>query len=107
MCQEMKAELLVVNSKEENGFIEGQIGNQDFVWLGMILHSGLNPSWKLFNGKEPTFNLLDNYMGRYSSHSSRRVDYCALLMRKRGWYPVECERSYLEGVAVCKRPFSE
>ena len=106
-CREMKAELLVVNSREENGFIEGQIASKDYVWLGMIRHGSVHASWELLNGEKPSFNLINDYRNSYAPYRSQSVDYCALLVRERGWYPVECERSYLEGVAVCKRPFSE
>ena len=105
-CREMKAELLVVNSREENRFIEGQIASKDYVWLGMIRHSGLHASWELLNGEEPTFNLIDDYRNSYAPYRSQSVDYCALLIREHGWYDVPCENR-MEGVAVCKRPFSE
>lgn len=107
-CREMKAELLVVNSMEENRFIEGQIASDNYVWLGMVLHRGLDASWQLLNGEEPTFNLIDDYRNRFSPYSpyrSRGEKYCALLIRKRGWYGLECEDG-TNGVAVCKRPFS-
>lgn len=96
----------MVNSKEENRFIEGQIASDDYVWLGMIRHSGLHASWELLNGEEPIFNLINGYRDSYASYRSRSVDYCALLIRERGWYSVACENQ-MEGVAVCKRPFSE
>ena len=35
----------VVNSMEENRFIEGEITSDDYMWLGMILHSGLDASY--------------------------------------------------------------
>ena len=109
-CRQIKAELLVVNSMEENRFIEEQIASDDYVWLGMIRHSGLDASWELLNGEEPTFNLMDDYRHRYSSYGSPYgspgEEYCALLIRKHGWHDVECE-TRMEGVAVCKRPFSE
>ena len=104
----MNAELLVVNSREENQFIEGQIASDSYVWLGMTLQNGLDASWELLNGKEPTFNLLGDFRGRgrYSSYSSPGDEYCALLIRARGWYSVECDETHVHGVAVCKRPFS-
>lgn len=105
-CREMKAELLVVNSKEENRFIEGQITSDDYVWLGMIQRSGLHASWELLNGEKPTFNLINDYRNSYAPYRSRSVDHCALLVPERGWYAVACENQ-IEGVAVCKRPFSE
>lgn len=104
----MNAELLVVNSREENQFIEGQIASDNYVWLGMTLHNGLDASWELLNGKEPTFNLIGDFggRGRYTPYRSRGDEYCALLIRNRGWYAVECDENVMYGVAVCKRPFS-
>ena len=107
-CRRMNADLLVINSKEENRFVEGQIASDNHVWLGMILHSGLDASWELLNGDEPSFNLIEDFrgIGSYSSYRFRGDEYCAILVRNRGWYGMECNEG-MSGVAVCKRPFSE
>jgi len=106
-CRQMNAELLVVNSIEENRFIEGQITSDNYVWLGITLRRGLDASWELLNGKEATFELLrESDTDVYKQHMPYSVRLCAVLARdKYHWIQVECVRGGYANT-VCKRPFS-
>ena len=106
-CRQMNAELLVVNSIEENRFIEGQITSDNYVWLGITLRRGLDASWELLNGKEATFELLrESDTDVYKQYMPYSVRLCAVLARdKYHWIQVECVRGGYANT-VCKRPFS-
>lgn len=105
-CRQMKAELLVVNSIQENRFIEGQITSDNFVWLGITLRRGLDASWELLNGKEATFELLEESdTDAYKQYISYGDRLCAVLARDDHWIQVECVRGGYANT-VCKRPFS-
>lgn len=105
-CKQMKAELLVVNSIEENRFIKGQLtSDKYYVWLGITLRPGLYASWELLNGKEATFELIqESDIDVYKQHQSYGDRLCAILARDDHWFQVNCVRVYAN--TVCKRPFS-
>ena len=130
-CRSLNADILVINSWEENEFIKKNIDQHldygDTVWLGMKLSRSLGEvAWKLLNGHDPSFNLMSDRFTQYFAqhrmssfrggsfggprfHPGSRFagvnNYCATLMNGRSaWLGVDCNgaRAY----TVCKRPIS-
>lgn len=115
ICKELNADVLVINSKEEDQFIKGLIAEHDYVWLGMKMSGDLDGSWEVLNGEEPSYNRISyrdtsyfmsnhgygSYPGGY--HNTPRFgSICAVFVSDR-WVPILCSD---KASVMCKRPIS-
>ena len=111
ICKRVDAQVLVINSAEENRFVANLMRDQDYrvVWLGMRKSSGYLGTWKQLNGEEVTFNMLREItssnighrpFNRYGSSFDMR-DMCVVIYGSR-WLLVGCSDRGA-AVAMCKR----
>lgn len=101
VCEKLDADVLVINSREENEFVKDLVPS---AWLGMrysYRERGYR-EWKLLDGKDPLFNLVESWPISGYYHG----DICVIVSRdERVWELTRC--NFGVAPAVCKQPVGD